>query len=90
MVLQIPFALLLYSHPMQLLFFLSNDLIEAVRLDPEKISTPGYLGNLKRNLQRRYQELILADGNRPEFLVMPFTTTSSAAPQTSLRSTTAA
>ena len=56
---------------MQLIFFLGNDFIDAVRLDPEKISIPGYLGNLKRSLQVRYRETILQHVYPPEFLVMP-------------------
>ncbi len=57
---------------MQLLFFLGNDLIDAVPLDPEKISKPGYLGQFKRSMRCKYQYLISEAANLPEFLVMPF------------------
>ena len=60
---------------MQLVFFLGNDLIEAVQLDPELISKPGYLGQFKRTMRSKYQYLISEAANLPEFLVMPFTTT---------------
>lgn len=56
---------------MQLVFFLGNDLIDAIKLDPEKISVPGYLGQFKRTLQRKYKYLILEEAKLPEFLVVP-------------------
>ena len=59
---------------MQLVFFLGNDLIEAVQLDPELISKPGYLGQFKRTMRSKYQYLISEAANLPEFLVMPFAT----------------
>ncbi len=56
---------------MQLLFFLGNDLIDAVNLQPEKIAHPGYLGSFKRSLQSKYNWLIAEEKTAPEFLVMP-------------------
>ena len=44
--------------PMKLMLYLENDLIEAVALNTEKISQPGYLGAIKRQLKTRYLEVI--------------------------------
>ena len=63
---------------MQLLFFLGNDLIDAVQLDPELISKPGYLGQFKRSMRSKYQYLLAEAASLPEFLVMPFATTGNA------------
>lgn len=63
---------------MQLLFFLGNDLIEAVPLDPEKIPVPGYLGRFKRSMRLKYEYLIMEASTLPEFLVMPFAAAGSA------------
>ena len=53
------------------MMYLGNDLIEAVMLDDENIPKPGYLGNFKRNLKVKYNELIQQFTDPPEFLVMP-------------------
>ena len=55
---------------MQLLFYLGNDLIEAVNLQPEKIALPGYLGSFKRSLQQKYNWLIAEESTPPEFLIV--------------------
>ena len=54
---------------MQLMMYIGNDLIEAVPLDQEKIQRPGYLGQFKRTLKMKYNELISQYSNPPEFLV---------------------
>lgn len=56
---------------MQLLFFLGNDLIEAVSLEDDQIPVPGYLGTFKRTLKEKYIELIQSANALPEFLIMP-------------------
>ena len=55
---------------MQLMMFIGNDLIESVSLDNERISKPGYLGNFKRLLKEKYNELICQYPEKPEFLVI--------------------
>lgn len=57
---------------MQLMMYLGNDLVEAVPLEDSNIPKPGYLGNFKRNLKLKYNELIQQFAEPPEFLVMPF------------------
>jgi hypothetical protein len=53
------------------MMYLGNDLIEAVVLEDENIPKPGYVGNFKRNLKVKYNELIQQFTDPPEFLVMP-------------------
>ena len=55
---------------MQLMMFIGNDLIESVQLDQERITKPGYLGNFKRSLKEKYQDLITQYACAPEFLVI--------------------
>ena len=54
---------------MQLLMFLSNQLIGAVPLCRESITLPGYLGKMKKELQTKYAALITQASTEPEFLV---------------------
>jgi len=55
---------------MNLMMFLGNDLIEAVPLDKENISIPGYLGNFKRYLKNKYRENIQQFPDPPDFFVI--------------------
>ena len=55
---------------MQLMMYIGNDHIESVKLDPERISKPGYLGTFKRNLKTKYRELISQHGSPADFLVV--------------------
>lgn len=61
---------------MQLMMYLGNDLIEAVPLNEEHISQPGYLGKFKRMLKEKYAELIRESGVAPDFLVVDITPSS--------------
>ena len=61
---------------MQLMMYLGNDLIEAVPLNEERISQPGYLGKFKRMLKDKYAELIRESEIPPEFLVADITPSS--------------
>ena len=54
---------------MQLMMYIGNDLIESVTLEEERIPIPGYLGQFKRTLKTKYQELIRQYASPPEFLV---------------------
>jgi hypothetical protein len=58
------------SNPMQLMMYLGNDLIEAIPVNTESLSQPGYLGKFKRVLKEKYAALIAEYGKGPEFLVI--------------------
>ena len=55
---------------MQLMMYIGNDHIESVKLDPDKISKPGYLGTFKRNLKLKYKDLISEYGSPADFIVV--------------------
>lgn len=61
---------------MQLMMYLGNDLIEAVPLNDERISQPGYLGKFKRMLKDKYAELIRESKTPPDFIVADITPSS--------------
>jgi len=54
---------------MQLMMYIGNDLIESVPLNDANIPKPGYVGNFKRRLKMKYNELIRQYETPPEFLV---------------------
>ncbi len=56
--------------PMELMMYLCNDLIDSVPLNVKKITFPGYLGNIKRKLEKKYISLITQSDIEPEFLVV--------------------
>ena len=55
---------------MELMMYIGNDHIESVKLDPDKISKPGYLGTFKRNLKLKYKDLIMEFGSPADFIVV--------------------
>ena len=55
---------------MQLMMFIGNDHIESVKLDPDRISKPGYLGTFKRSLKVKYKDLIREHGSPADFLIV--------------------
>ena len=55
---------------MQLMMYLGNDHIESVKLDPDRISKPGYLGTFKRNLKVKYRDLIREFGSPADFIIV--------------------
>src|SRR5687767_9053442 len=63
-------ALYYYIPPMNLMMYIGNDLIESIPLELERISSPGYVGNFKRKLKIKYNELIQQYPDKPEFLVI--------------------
>ena len=65
------------------MMYIGNDHIESVKLDPDRISKPGYLGTFKRNLKVKYRELISQHGSPADFLVVDVEPKSSANPQQS-------
>jgi hypothetical protein len=58
---------------MELMMYLSNDLIEAVPVNLKNITLPGYLGNIKRKLEKKYTSLINQANTKPEFLIVHIT-----------------
>lgn len=52
------------------MMYIGNDLIEAVPLNDENIPKPGYLGQFKRILKMKHEELIRQYSKPPEFLVV--------------------
>jgi hypothetical protein len=54
---------------MQLMMYIGNELIEAIPVEEERVRIPGYLGQFKRTLKIKYQELIMQYAIPPEFLV---------------------
>ena len=63
------FVLVHHSFVMILMMYLGNDLIEAIPVEEERVRIPGYLGQFKRTLKIKYQELITLNAQPPEFLV---------------------
>jgi hypothetical protein len=55
---------------MQLLMYIGNDLIEAISVIPTQIARPGYLGQYKRELQKKHQSLIQQSADDAEFLII--------------------
>lgn len=55
---------------MQLMMYLGNDLIESVPVQAERLSQPGYLGQIKRVLKKKYSTLIGESMLAAEFLVI--------------------
>jgi hypothetical protein len=55
---------------MQLMMYIGNDLIEAVPVNLNQISQPGYLGKFKRILKQKHCMTINEAGVQPEFLVI--------------------
>ena len=62
---------------MQLMMYIGNDLIEAIKLNDEDIPKPGYVGTFKRNLKLKYKDLIQQFPDPPEFLIIEPTPKSS-------------
>ena len=54
---------------MKLMMYIGNDLIESIPLETDRISKPGYLGNIKRILKSKHRELIQQHSEKLEFLV---------------------
>ena len=55
---------------MQLMMYIGNDLIEAIKLNYADIPKPGYVGTFKRNLKLKYKDLIQQFPDPPEFLII--------------------
>jgi hypothetical protein len=53
-----------------LMMFLGNDLIESIPLNSKDIQQPGYVGNFKRQLKTKYNELLQGSPDHPEFLIV--------------------
>jgi hypothetical protein len=58
---------------MKLVMYLGNDFIAAVPLNTQKITQPGYVGTLKRELLQKNADFLLHASQEPDFLVVRFT-----------------
>jgi hypothetical protein len=56
------------------MMYVGYDLIESVPLNKNQIALPGYLGNLKRHLKEKYEELLVQTQSSPEFLIIDLET----------------
>jgi len=54
---------------MKLLMYISNDLIDAVSLEPRKIIYPGYIKSFTRMLKEKHNHIIIQSDNEPEFIL---------------------
>jgi SAM-dependent MidA family methyltransferase len=54
---------------MNLLMYISNDLIDCIPLERNKISSPGYIGHFIRMLREKHEEILIQSMEEPEFLV---------------------
>ena len=55
---------------MKLVMYLGNDFIAAVPLNTKKITQPGYVGALKRELLEKNADVLIHTAQEPDFLVM--------------------
>ena len=55
--------------PMKLVMYLGLDCIDAIALNTKRISQPGYLGSLKRELMEKYASELQFLSEEPEFLI---------------------
>jgi hypothetical protein len=54
---------------MNLVMYLSNDLVDCIPMERNKISRPGYIGNFIRMLKEKHEEILMQSMEEPEFLV---------------------
>lgn len=54
---------------MKLLMYLDGEVVDCVRIDYRQVVLPGYLGELKRELQKKHLALLQQSGSEPEFLL---------------------
>jgi len=54
---------------MNLLMYISNDLVDCVSLEKNKIVIPGYISSFIRMLKEKHNHLIQEADEEPEFLV---------------------
>jgi hypothetical protein len=52
------------------MMYLQNDLLETVPLDRDRVSIPGYLGKIKRDLKEKYRGTLAESAEAPEFIVI--------------------
>lgn len=55
---------------MKLVMYLGDDFIAAVPLNKEKLSQPGYLGTLKRELLQKNADILVHASQEPDFLLL--------------------
>lgn len=55
---------------MELAMYIGFDMIDTVKLNTEKITEPGYLGSLKRELMQKHASELAFLSAEPEFLIV--------------------
>jgi hypothetical protein len=60
---------------MQLVMYVGNDFIAAASVNAEKITLPGYVGMLKRELLKNNKEIVQHAILEPEFWIINFSHT---------------
>jgi hypothetical protein len=57
---------------MQLVMYLDNDFIAGIKIDEQRLSQPGYMGKLKRQLKEEHSQVLQTSSQQPEFLLVDF------------------
>ncbi|GAA4727800.1 hypothetical protein [Flavisolibacter ginsenosidimutans] len=55
---------------MELVMYVGFDMIDTIRLNTEKITEPGYVGSLKRELMQKHASQMQYLSVEPEFLIV--------------------
>ena len=55
---------------MKLLMYLDKDLVDCAHIDYRQVVRPGYLGQIKRELQKKHTALLKQVGSEPEFILI--------------------
>ena len=55
---------------MELVMYVGFDMIDTIRLNTEKITEPGYVGSLKRELMQKHATQLQYLSAEPEFLIV--------------------
>lgn len=59
---------------MRLLMYISNDLIDSVPLEKNKIIQPGYIRSFTRLLKKKHDTIIRQSFDEPEFIIHDLST----------------
>lgn len=55
---------------MELIMYIGLDMVDAVPLNTDKITEPGYVGSLKRELIQKHEDQLQFLSTEPEFLIV--------------------
>jgi hypothetical protein len=57
---------------MQLEMFLGNDLVATSQINFIRLGTPGYINQLKMEMEDKYEDVIDLSGKEPDFVIDSF------------------